>query len=56
MLWCKIDSGDIVYEEGMETHCFFIVGKGELEESVGGQFKKRIKQMDGILFKDIGFG
>jgi CRP-like cAMP-binding protein len=47
MLWCKVEEGEVVYQEGSETHCFFIVAKGELEETEGGQFKKRIKQMDG---------
>lgn len=42
----KADS--IVYGEGSETHCFFIVSKGQLEETVDGQVKKKFKQMEGI--------
>lgn len=56
MLFAQVKADSIVYSEGSETHCFFVVAKGQLEETFEGQVKKKFKQMDGNEVSYLGFG
>jgi cGMP-dependent protein kinase 1 len=56
MYYCSIVEGDYVFKEGEIGHCFFVVERGMLELLIDGKLKKEIKNFDGKLAYNLGFG